>query len=144
MGVVPENFNERREDLGSDPPEFLAMGFGESLQQAVAVRRHLDQDLPAVGQVAAPPDHALPLEASRQLDDAVVAELELPGQSADRGRSIGEPLHGQEQLVLLGLQALFAGGALTEDQEAADQMPILNQFAEIPAIQISGEIPIWH
>jgi hypothetical protein len=116
--------SQRGQDLGADPPQFLAMGERQLPQHGLAPGGDLDQDGALVLRVADPAEHADLDHPVQQPDDGVVLELQLPGQGADRRLlSRRKSLHGQEELVLPGLQARRAGGLLAERQEAAEEMP---------------------
>jgi len=102
------------------------------------LRGDADPDFTVVGGVAAADRESQPDEPVGQLDDAVVAKLELPGEGADgRGRSFREAPDGQEELVLLGLEARLPSGLLAEREEPPDQMAESSQGAVVPVAKLA-------
>jgi hypothetical protein len=115
------------------------MDDGEFSKDPLALRGDADPDLAVVRGVAASDREAQPGEPVGQLDDAVVAELELPGEGADgRGRPFREALDGQEELVLLGLEARLPRGLLAEREEPPDQVPEPRQGAIVRVAKVAG------
>jgi hypothetical protein len=118
-----EEFSQCGQDLGREPPEFLAVGEGQAAQHGVALRGHLDQDLPLVHLVPEPAQESERDHAVDQSDDGVVLQLQLPCQGPDGGEAVGrQPLDGQEELVLPGPEPRRAGGVFAEREEAPDQV----------------------
>ena len=99
-------------------------------QHSLAARRQVNQHLAVVLRAAASPCQASLLQPVKKLHGAVMLNLEPLGQVADRGwRSTGQPLHGQQQLVLLRLESRGASRLLAEMQEPPDLMTELGQSA---------------
>jgi hypothetical protein len=96
---------------------------GKLAQDPVSFGGDLQEYFPPVGGVAAPFEEIQLGHPVRKFHDAVMSELQLPGQRADGRRAIrGKSLDGQEHLVLLGLKSGRARGLFAEDQETADQV----------------------
>jgi hypothetical protein len=111
----------------------------EFFEERFAVMGELDQDLAAIigGTQAAEisPVHQ-PID---QLDRAVVLQLHAFGQNADRRfEAVGQPSYGQEQLVLLRLDAGLARGMLAETEKPADLVAQFRHSFEIGRGLISG------
>jgi hypothetical protein len=145
MGGLPfngrrfEEDGERRQQLGRGAPELLPMDYGEFSKDPLPLRGDADPDFALVVGVAAADREAQPDEPVRELHDAVVAELELPGEGADsRGRPFREAPDGQEELVLLGLQARPPSGLLAEREEPPDQVPEPRQGAVVRVGKVAG------
>lgn len=118
-----KELGQRGEDFGPDAPEFLPVDFRELVKKAFAPPLQHHQNLTVVRRVAAAPDQAELRRAVRELHNGVMTKLELPRQRSDRRGGTGrEPLHGEEELVLAGLQPGGAGGLLAEDQESPGQV----------------------
>ena len=104
------------------------MMHGQLPEDRLAVPGEVDEDLAAIPGVPSPSDQAAVDQAVDELDGAVVTELEPLGDLADgRDPARREPLHGEEQLVLLGLEPGRPRRLLAEVQEAADLVPELGE-----------------
>jgi hypothetical protein len=145
MGGLPfngrgfEEDGERGQQFGRGPAEFLPVDDGEFPKDPLSLRSDADPDFPVVLGVAAAGRESQPDEPVGQLDDAVVAKLELPGEGADGGgRPLREAPDGQEELVLLGLEARPPRGLLAEREEPPDQMPEPGQRAVVRVAKVAG------
>jgi len=103
---------------------------GKLAQEPFAARGDAHQDYTTVRAAADAAHEAARFEAVEQLDEAVMLQMESLGEVADRG-FVGpwSALHGEKQLVVLGLETGDAGGLLAEIQEAANLIPELRQGA---------------
>ena len=115
-------------DRGAHRRELGEMVQRELAEHRLSPRREFDEDLASVDECAAPP-HEPPLrQAVDQLDGAVVVHLEPLGQLADRRvPAPREALHGEQELVVLGLEAGGTGRLLAESEEPADLVAELGQ-----------------
>jgi hypothetical protein len=103
-------------------PQLLPVSAGEPAQAGRSFGRKADADLAAIVCAADPFDQAAGGEAVDQPDGAVVANQKVIGELADGGAfGLIEPLNGEEDLVLLRLEAFGAGGLLAEMDETADE-----------------------
>jgi hypothetical protein len=131
-----ENVRERRENLGGQSLKLLPVSQRQLAEDRLPFRRDLDQHLALVELVPEPPQDPGGHHPVDESDDGVMAELELPGEGADRGNGVlRESLDGQEQLVLLGLKPLRARGRLAERQEPPEEVAELRQR---PVVGIGG------
>jgi hypothetical protein len=89
-------------------------------KQPLSARGERDHDLPTIGSVRRPAHEPARFATIDQLDGAVVAELESFCEHADR-RSEAERQapHGEEQLMLTGLDSNLRRRLLAEADEAA-------------------------
>lgn len=110
-------------------------------QHSFAARCRVNQHLTVVVRAAASPCQASLLQPVKKLYGAVMLNLEPLGQVADRGRcSAGQPLDGQQQLVLLRLESRRAGRLLAEMQEPPDLMTELSQSAVLGNGDVDGSL----
>ena len=104
------------------------MGERQFAEDGLRLRSDLDQDFALVQGVAVAADHAQRGQAVDEAHDGVMLQLQLPGQGADGRQPVGgQPLDREEQLVLLGLEALLAGRPLAEHEEAAKKVAEVGQ-----------------
>lgn len=108
-------------ETGCHLVEFAGMIDGEVLEQPLAFGCHLQDGSAAVGWVGSADQQVLAFGAVDQLDDAVVAQTQARGRVGD-GYDLGLRGAGdlKKELMLLGLQASFGGGALAEVEELAE------------------------
>jgi hypothetical protein len=87
-------------------PELGAMDHRQERQQGLAAQGEPHDHVPTVVVGSSPTDEAASLHAIDQFDRAVVLDLQALRQDADRRLPAARhTLHGQQQLVLLGLEA---------------------------------------
>ena len=110
---------------------------GEPREESLPATAEPDRHPAAVGGVPAAGHQAAPLEPVDELHRAVVSQHEALGQlSQARPRPSRRAADGEEQLVLLGLEARRAGLALGEGQEAPDAVPELGQQLVLGVAQV--------
>ena len=104
------------------------MGKAQSAQDALPGAREVERNLATVF-LAGPPLHETPLDgALRELDSAVVLDLQALGDGPDRGpRLRRQSSQNQEKLVLLRLDARLTGSGLAEGQKPTDLVAELGQ-----------------
>lgn len=91
------------------------------LEDSFAARGQFQQDFTAVVAAPVPANKACGFQAVHQFDSAVVLNLQALGQFTDPGTdSRGEPLQGQQKLMLARFKAGIAGCALAKPQKTAD------------------------
>lgn len=106
------------------------MGLGEGGQELFAGPCQLHQDGARVSGIGGAADGTAALQAIDQFDGAVMLQKQAAGQFADRGRrSLRQALDGEQQLVLLRLQAGGAGLIFTELQELPQLVAELRESA---------------
>jgi len=115
-------------DRGAHRRELGEMVQRELAEHRLSPRRELDEDPAPVDECATPP-HELPLrQAVDQLDGAVVLHLKPLGQLADRRLPVPrEALHGEQELMVLGLDTGGSGRLRAESEEPADLVAELGQ-----------------
>jgi hypothetical protein len=130
-----EDLDQGREELRRRAPELVPVAPGEPAEDPLPPGGEDDQDLAMVVGVPDPPEQPLALHPDRELDHAVMPELELPGEGSHRrDRAHREPLHREEELVLLGLEARLPDGPLAEDEEPPDEVSEARQrLVVVPA-----------
>jgi hypothetical protein len=134
-----KELRERREQLGHEPTELFAMDHGECPQDALAQGRDLEQNFAKVLGVPVAPDHPALGQPVGELDDAVMLELELPGQRADRGETAGaEAFEGKKKLVLLGPKPRLPGGLFAEDQKPSEEVAEGGQGLIFVGLRLGG------
>jgi hypothetical protein len=113
----------------------------ELAQDGLTPRCELDEDLPTIDAGPVPADEPAPGEAVDQLTGAMRLDLEPLGQLADRRRPVlGQPLHGQQELVLTGLQSGGPRGLLAKAEKATDLVAELRQRP----VGARRHRPRWH
>lgn len=118
-----EQVGQRGEKLRSDASKLLPMGERELPEHALAFGGDVDQDLAMIVGMAQPPEHAEGNHPVDQSADRVMLELQLPRQISDRREAVGgQPLDGEQQLMLLRLKPGAAGRLLAEHQESAEKV----------------------
>jgi hypothetical protein len=107
------------------------MEYREPVQQHFSVWRELNQHFTVVLIAGPAPQRSALDQPINQLDRTVVTKAELlrngPHRRARAGR---QAFDGEQKLVLLGFNALGAGGFLAEVQELPDTVPELGQLAK--------------
>lgn len=102
----------------------------EAPEDRLALRRDDEKRLTAIGLARSPLDQAGADGALRQLDGAVVLDLEPLRDRADRRPRVErKPLDRQQELMLLRFDAGGAGCRLAEDEKAAEPIPDLRERA---------------
>ena len=97
------------------------MELRQPFEQIIAFVGDVDVDLAAIFGATLPADEAEPDGAIYQPDDAMLAHLEAVGKLRDGGKvAPGEPFDGEQQLMLLGGDALATRGLLAEAEEPAN------------------------
>jgi hypothetical protein len=134
---LPEGIKETSEgfdQLGAGAAQLLAMDAGEAVKNIRAFVGEADADQAAILSVADALDEAASGQAVDEADDAVMAKYQVIGELADAGRAVlVKAFDGKEQLMLLRLQPLDAGGLLAEVEEAADFVAEVAEGAVIGA-----------
>jgi len=101
--------------------EFFAMGKGQPSEERAAGAGQLNDDFAAILAAVDSRDGAASFETVHQLDGAVMFELEAGGEFTDGGpASLRQATDGEEELVLLGLDAAGARLLLAEMKKTAD------------------------
>src|SRR5438552_3937867 len=101
---------------------------GEPREQITSARGHRQRDLAPVACAPRTTDEAALGRATGKLHRAVVLDRQTRGERADGRRPFGaEPADGQEELVLLRLDAGGPGRLLAEIEEPTDDEPDLRQ-----------------
>jgi CIC family chloride channel protein len=119
-------------DLGADPLQLAAVSGREAEQEGFPLTGQRQMDLTAVGVAAAALEEPALGQAVDQADGAVMADLEMLGERADRYRAPPrQAAHGQEGLVLLGSQPHLTGGFLAEMEEAPQRVAKLGQGLDL-------------
>jgi hypothetical protein len=113
------------------------VGEREVAERLLAGVGEADEHLAAVVLAALGGDEAALLGAANQLVRRVVLQLEPLRQVTDGRQAVdGHPLHREQELVLLRLEAGLAGGPLAEVQEAADPIAQLGEDAVLGRPQV--------
>src|SRR6185295_18408635 len=89
----------------------------EPREDVLAASRERDPDKAAILHRPYPPNEAATLHPVDELDDAVMGDLQPLRDVADGRIAGGQALHGEEQLVLLRLEAGLACRLLAEMKE---------------------------
>jgi len=119
------------------------MGEGETREEAVAAPREPDEDLPAVGSVAMPPDEPAGLHPVDELDRAMVSDVQAVGDLADRRTAVrGQAADGQEELMLPRLEPRPAGDLFAEPEEPSELVPEPGERAVFPVRERPGRHPV--
>jgi len=107
----------------------------EFSQHSLALGSHRQQHFPPVFISPMPPDIPASREPVHQLDRAVMLN-EQPGRQLANGRldTFRQPLHGEQQLMLLRLDAEGLCGRLAEMKELPDLAP---EFGQVPVLFVS-------
>jgi hypothetical protein len=85
-------------------------------------------NLAAVGGTGLSPDEAAVAQPIDQFDGCVVSKLHSFRQHANRGRNFGsQTLYGEQQLMLLAVQAILPGSLFTECEKFSD---LIAEFCE--------------
>jgi hypothetical protein len=115
MKPLVQDSLERGNEGWSGLTQLLAVDAGEALQFSHALGSEADADLPPVLGIAYAL-HATPFrQAVDESNRAVVLDEQVVRQHADGGPGgFLDAQDGQHELVLLGLEAFFAGGSLAE------------------------------
>ena len=122
-GLNSEKLRESREERGAHSAELFVMDQGQPPEHALSPGGNLHQDFTKIGGVRVAPHHPEPSQTIREFYDAVVFELELPGERSNGGMALlRKSLDGEQELMLLRPETRRAGGLLAEDDEPADQM----------------------
>ncbi|HVN04802.1 MAG TPA: hypothetical protein VMT86_10315 [Bryobacteraceae bacterium] len=101
---------------------------GEAGKNAAAPRSDLDGDAPAIGGMRYAAGEALVLETVDEFDGCIVIQKQALREATDRWTGAGAATgNHHEQLVLLGREAGFPGGAAAEIEKAAD---LIAEFGE--------------
>ena len=117
--------------------ELVAVFQGEGAKGPVAGGREADENFATVIGGGFANDIAAGGEAVDQLDGAVVTDLKTVGEFGDSGElSRGKAFDGEEELVLLGLDSMGAGGFFAVTEKFAD---LVAEFGE-RAVGVEGEI----
>ncbi|HMI87504.1 MAG TPA: hypothetical protein VK550_25625 [Polyangiaceae bacterium] len=99
------------------------MGETQLSQQTLASRCDVQQHFSAICLAAAPFDETPFDRALRQLDRAIVVELQTLRDRSHRWSRLGRhPLESEQELVLLRLDARSSGGCLAEIQKSANDI----------------------
>lgn len=101
---------------------------GKSGKQPLTLRGHLDENLARI-EVAATPYRESPRnQAVHQLHGAVMADLQALGEHPDGGSlALGQSFDGEQELVLVGLDAGGPRLVFAEHEEAADLVAKLGE-----------------
>ncbi len=138
---------KRAHQAGRGLNELARVLAGKAGENATAPAGDTEDCAAAVGRIFPALEQVLALAAVHQLDGAVVLEAEAPGGVGDGdGGFIGRAGHLEKQLVLLGLEAGFDRGLLTEVEEAAQLKAEVRQGANEgignKGFRVSGHIYI--
>ena len=106
------------------------MGNGQGPEHGLALAGESDQDLTAIIPARRAAHEPARHEAIDETDCAVVADPESLGQSADgRNSTAGQPLQGEERLMVLRLESGGPSAAATPLEETADAVAELGERA---------------
>lgn len=115
--------------------QLVAVRHGEFPKQCPAGGGEPDPDFPFVLRAWSPEDRAAVLQAVYKLDSAVMLNKQAAGQFANGGlHALGESANSEQELMLLGFEAVLFGGGFTEMEEAPDLAP---EFGEV-AVLLEG------
>lgn len=130
---------------GAEALELIAMQGAQARQRAVACWCQLDLDRSTVVRMRGSSYESLCLGSVHQFDDTVMAQLESIGEFAQGGPlATGIALQGQQKLVLLRSQPVFADGLLAEAQVAPDAEAEPRQRLEVRLRQWICHLLIIH
>ena len=125
--------------LGTGPFQFRPVRQCQPPQDRAANRSQPDKDFALVFDARNSRDRAGSLETVYQFDRAVVLDKQPGGDLPDGGfHTLGQALHGEQQLMLMRLDVMLLRGSFAEMKELPDLPPELGQIA----VLIGGKIAV--
>jgi hypothetical protein len=121
------------------PLEFGAMREGKRPQSGAASRREPDPDFAFIIGARTPRDRSRALQPVYQLDGAVMLEEKARCDLANgRLDILRKALHGEQELVLLRLDAMLLRGVFAEMEKSPDLAAEFGELAVLLAAEILG------
>ena len=123
-----DNRPQGLDQTGGPRADLTAMLGGQVAEDRRSLRSQTHHDAPAILTLWRPDDESAPSETVNQSDHTVMANEKAPGQIADSGLGARRTSPDrQQELMLLGRQAVSPGDPLARREEITNEIPELGQ-----------------